>query len=129
MSEKIEPALSAKEWREQEFVDERGNGLSLDDRKNIPDALMMLTNDGIAGFLTNIPATIALANEALQPDDRRKITPQKVRLLREFLAGWLKDHEVAARIGSNSPTKVQREAYRLVTELADALESYLPPEA
>jgi hypothetical protein len=71
---------------------------------------------------------IRLANAALQESDPRKITRRKVEALRGYLAEWDEEMKLAHEQGQH-PRKGQAESHRLVVELADALESYLPAPA
>jgi hypothetical protein len=70
---------------------------------------------------------IRLANAALHDSDPRKFTRPKVDALRGYLAEWEEEMKLARELG-HDPGKGQGETHRLVVELADALESYLPPE-
>ena len=121
-SDIIVPALSESEWHDREFKDERGYGVGLDERINIRSGLTMLTDEGLTGYITNIPGTIALANAALTDDDPRKFTRDTVRALRAAID----------RLEPGQPKAVieHAEAWLRATLVrhAAALESYLPPE-
>lgn len=102
---KIAPALSAEEWRralDNEFV----------------------MQDMAKRFATGREGTtagmIALLNAMMRDDDPRKITRERVDLLRK--AAEMIEIEYDAR---------DNESYEVVTlrAFADALASYLPPEA
>lgn len=94
MSERITPALTPEEWEYAMHEDVR---------------------DGLAYEVTYLwgrsrqAGAIALANAALPDDDPRKITRERVNILRELWAECPYEYQTALR------------------ELADALESYLPP--
>lgn len=87
MSEEIEPALTADDWARE---------------LSVADLHPFLDTEKI----------IAVANAALPDSDPRKITRERIALLRVEL-GWAENAEY-----SNDP-----EARRFL----DALESYLPP--
>ncbi len=72
-------------------------------------------------------AAIALENDALNDEDVRKLTPERVALIR-----WAAERvnaELAARVSSLTVDAARELAdrYSDLVELADALESYLPP--
>lgn len=136
MSETMTPALSAEQWKRTASQDDPVVVSDFDGEVGI-EFCHQLNDDGrgvrlhrddstIALFHSApVRAVIAVANAALVDSDPHKITGQKVALLREYLVEWVKEMQVASAMGS-PPTKQQREAHRLVTELADALSSYLP---
>jgi hypothetical protein len=106
MSEqKIEPALSAKEWRdEMDFA-----GPSSELTRAVGVAVLSRPKDPKSA----LRALIALANHALEDDDPRKITRNLVHGLRQW----------ATRLTLEGNGEEELNA------IADALESYLPPEA
>lgn len=92
MSEKIEPALSPEEWSE---------------------AIRNPIQWGINGDEPHITVQqIAVANAALPSGDPRKITREKVEMMRR--AAWNVPDGYSGNLA--------------LSEFADALESYLPPE-
>ena len=102
MSDPIEPVFDADQWRDIAGFD-RGHG-----DMQMPDEIGRRAWDG------NWAACIALANAAL-PDDDRKITRGHIAALRNAT--------VRDVIGDED-----REQTNILRNLADALESYLPPE-
>lgn len=129
MSEKIEPALSADEWFVPQIarphlycLSEERVGLSFGDGSVAP-------RTGIDVEIEDVPAIIALANAALRDSDRRKITREWINELR-YAADTLKP--IAYLAATPQPTERDRELMDTSTVLsviADALASYLPPEA
>lgn len=100
MTEKIEPALSAEEWAE---------------------VSRMEIEAVAAQFYERPVAVVAFANAALPDSDPRKITRETVNLLREIVAN---EHESAKL---NEPSNIGEAEISGLTQLADALKSYLPP--
>lgn len=104
---KVTPALSAVEWSRFEYGGEArlpiAGGVG---RGKLPGDLRIWTYGSLEMARESLPALIALANHSLHPDDARKITAEKIRVLR-------------AELGTASP---------VVREFVDALEAYLPPE-
>lgn len=103
MTEKIPPALSPEEWAEPANVGyfDWPNGIVDVSSDTPPDRL---------------PAQIiALANAALPDSDARKITREKIKMLRDYAAD-------ITRIGGG------RHGGEL-DHLADELEAYLPPKS
>lgn len=148
MSEKIEPALAAEVWAK--IRQYKNHGLF---------AVIALEggNDTEIGAIASRAtrcgdwdaaerednrkreaAAIAALNDALPDDDPRKITRDKIRLLREtvgeFAVQWQIDLEhleaEVARAATKGGRVRAKEVERVVglVALADALESYLPPE-
>lgn len=129
MSERIEPALTPKQWEIRAVrlpTDDayasvygfrvegaEGHGLRLEvDVFNAEHPDEMASHEIPSNAL---PALIALANAALPDSDPRKITREKIALLRiEHISEC--DGDVC-----EYPT-------RELAAFADALESYLPPE-
>jgi hypothetical protein len=126
MGEKIEPAMTPKEWNEPEI--DVGCGLvwlGLDaspsratgdtEAMEMGPPYLVATWNSVNDeqTLTRLPAIIALANAALPDDDPRKVTHETVRALRS--AGWALD-------GAHQTDHGDR-----VRRVADVLESYLPP--
>lgn len=121
MSDKVEPALSAEEWRLRAFWRSK----HMVDEDTLDGGLTVRVNAGGGnpgrGIGTipveEIPALIALANDAIPDSDRRKITREKIRLLRDraFIAKRVND-------------ATSKEADAELMALADALESYLQTE-
>ena len=112
MSDRIEPALTPEEWRTAKLwlagkmIGGKVRGSVVLD---LPDK--------------HTPAALALANAALPDTDPRKITREWVADIRERaddLAG-----EIAEWVGDSPRTEAQIARLR---RIADALESYLPPE-
>ena len=122
----ILPALSAEEWAKREI------------RRSDADVTVWARIEPVVGLqvefvyggsygakdVANIAAIIALANAAMNDEDPRKFTRATVdalRLLLDFchekhvgFGGWYEEHAAAL------PP---------VDDLADAIESYLPPSA
>lgn len=98
MSEKIEPALSEEEWEDVLRI------VSV----HGPDGLALAVGyeDCIGPNEEARAYSIAINNAALPDDDRRKITREMVNDLR----------------------RIDSEEYPPLSRIADALESYLPPE-
>jgi hypothetical protein len=105
MSEKVEPALTPEQWRQ------RGTDVAY------------LAHDGVWIYPgspevlvsgRDIPALVALANAALPHGHPGKLTRTHVNWLRE-------EADVLKRNGAGAGAL-------MATEIADALESYLPPE-
>lgn len=101
MSEKIEPALSADEWAEVEEL-----------RDPLATACTILVDLIVAGGEN--AAAIALGNHLLSDDDPRKITREKIALLRAIV------ENDAFTQGDQAPAGPEM-------TFLDALESYLPP--
>lgn len=134
MSDKIESALTAEEWKERRVrfvglpelvLHDDGDGMEL----------VVYAGDCIWEKLKfnqapaiDLPSLIALANAALPDSDPRKITREDVEVLRSAAEDlehaceygrwcrWCIDHS----LGLANRVRLKR--------LADALESYLPPE-
>lgn len=118
--EKIEPALTPHEWE---------------------DALDPDVRDGLAHEKSYLwgrarpHAAIAILNAALPDSDPRKITRETVKMLRA-LAVWQRSLTPAVThiaIASGERTKGEMRAFTGtaaadINQIADALESYLPPE-
>jgi hypothetical protein len=116
MSDQIEPALDEHEWRNWTtgIVEPCG----------IPFAIGAAC-DAIAYSLDRNPAKlIALANAALPDDDPRKITRDRIKLMRDAGGSILSAHAeycVGEECGCHDDM-------RALDAFAVALESYLPPE-
>jgi hypothetical protein len=123
MSERIAPALTPDEWAAKEtrtpdhvrvalLVDEDGTFLEVGDGRSSADT-WLIASEGM-------PQTIALANAALPDSDPRKITRARVDALRE----------VAREIDAENKGMITQCGWAddFLNGLADALESYLPPE-
>jgi hypothetical protein len=104
MPEKIEPALSAKEWAH--FMERHRDYGEV----GVPQMYIFEGYYGAQG--------VAVHNAMLDDSDTRKITREKILLVRSAIV-----HEPYA--GSSSPNPEGTAALRA---FADALESYLPPE-
>lgn len=82
----------------------------------------------------DLAALIALANAALHDEDPRKFTRERITALR-FAAEIVSEHiETIGVIGAGNAGVDQRfaaesETHSQLLELADVIESYLPPEA
>jgi hypothetical protein len=113
MSEKIEPALSAEEWKAGRFGDQS----QFVEISGVGD-LDVANEDRYSGQVVDAVKVIALANAALPDSDPRKITREKILLVRSAIV-----HEPYA--GSSSPNP---DGAAALQAFADALESYLPPE-
>lgn len=122
MTQPIEPALSPDEW------------------ENPADVGYFDWDSGIVDVSADafrpakLPAKlIALANAALPDSDPRKITRETVRRL-SALAGHLENvNDMSQEIGDGYAPDVWQSAemeqgITLLRAIADALESYLPPE-
>jgi hypothetical protein len=108
--EQVEPALSAEEWHEYEIRNADGSTLGVGRMPGtIAVTIKELSPDGEDVFPA--PAVIALANDALHPDDPRKITRE-----------WITD---LRRISASHP---EHGDFTELLTIAAALESYLPPE-
>lgn len=122
MSDAISPALTAEEWAHREFV----RGVPRREHQIFgyvgeEDGLLHLGWDAEPLHpvtVNSIPAVLALANAALEDDDKRKITREWVAELRELVT--------LLRDGSDIPRLAERTA--VLSDAADALASYLPPE-
>lgn len=116
MSEqKIEPALSAREWGPMPI---RVGTYRLGYRADLSPTNVLVGNGTISiqdsyGEASDAPlaAVIAIANHALSDDDPRKITREWVDALR--------------RVATAFPLLGE---FREISAMADALLSYLPPE-
>lgn len=122
MSEKIKPALTEQEWRDGrvQFVGlpelvfhDDGDGMEFVVRA--PDGTISEKLKFSLAPDVDLPALIALANASLPDSDPRKITREWVRELR----GVAEDYEYRG---------LDPNPYDTLRGIADALESYLPPE-
>lgn len=140
MNERIEPALTPDEWfrRSVQRGDEREPGAL---RAYIdPQTEWLCLGNTIASLAVSarptadrVHAIIALANAALLDDDPRKITRAMVtEIIRSAqqmadVAKWFEQGRVkSSDPGADVADARKRESSLLA--LADALESYLPPE-
>lgn len=122
MTDKIEPALSAEEWKKarDEGATHHDECFWLDNRFSVSASLydgeliIATENGNSVGSIDRPAALIALANAALPDSDRRKITREKIAVIRQCAF-------------DNLPYLAGAVAKAMV-EFADALESYLPPE-
>jgi hypothetical protein len=130
MSERIEPALTREEWATRtalrpeqihaihaEHMRMRAHASALTLTGSYSDETGETYDCNDVGIdIPGIPALIALANAVLPDTDPRKITRHHVWIIRNL----------AGHVDTQHPGGIQfkREAERL----ADALESYLPPE-
>jgi hypothetical protein len=110
MTERIEPALTAEEWASIQA----GNGIPYMTRCSVVDDLRGL-DDG------DMPAAIAYANHLLPDSDPRKITRRWVERLERY-AQELSDE------ADQSEDEETIEWAEAVSQMAEALDSYLPPE-
>lgn len=123
MSDRIEPALDAEEWESK--VARRGAGYPSfiampEPGLTVVGAASAYEHEQSVEVVTGaIPALIALANAALPDDDPRKITRSTVNELRAVAAQL--PTMGAGPNGEDIPDPD-------LSHLADALESYLPPE-
>jgi hypothetical protein len=102
-SDRIEPALSASDWAFPRVT------LAVDGGSPYE----MLGPEDFARNATDLPALIALANAALPDSDLRKI--------RHHWISWLREEaDILKRGGAGAGALI-------AAEIADALESYLPP--
>lgn len=123
ITDKLEPALSAEEWRQRErhFTVREFEG-----------TVYFLTDAGgynVEAFVSGVAdltATIALTNAALPDSERRKITREKIAHLRELVE--LANVDDAGPRGESWQSDELLSARTAVAEFADALASYLPPE-
>lgn len=129
MSDRIEPALDAEEWESK--VARRGAGYPsfiamLEPGLTVVGAASAYEHEQSVEVVTGaLPALIALANAALPDTDPRKITREKVELIRDGV------QQIAAAVDDMRPSTEKADARALSVALgafADALESYLPPE-
>lgn len=102
MTDRLDPALSAEEWRE--FQRDLQHGLEIG-----------LLPDGVGYEVAHCAYYIAVNNAALPDTDPRKITREWVTFLREQAVGAFSSDYRGADAAE-------------FTAMADALESYLPPE-
>jgi hypothetical protein len=126
MSGKIEPALTAGQWgpmppRVANYTLSNGAIVHLGPRE-----IGIQDNWGEAAAAP-LAAVIALANHALPDSDPRKITRTQINALR-FAAVALREKGEKMLAAGISPGIEDEQAFT-VDKLADALESYLPPEA
>jgi hypothetical protein len=115
MTDKIEPALSAEDWKYPiaEITVDHGSA-----RETLKPA-------DFARNVKELPILIALANAALPSSDPRKFTREWVSTLRTVADAL----EVLAKESEAPAVGVERfMAASYLREQADALESYLPPE-
>jgi hypothetical protein len=129
MSEKIKPALTPEEWQEYSGRSPDGEYPNSGSGGYLRGSLVFVwIRDGISidsstGYDVErgtvppelLPMIIALANASLPHGDDRKITRTWVNWLRE-------EADVLKRNGAGAGAL-------MATEIADALESYLPPQA
>lgn len=122
---KIEPALTEKQWgpmppRIGTFVlgepDDRFGA-----QVSISPSEITIQDDWGESADAPPAAVIALANHALPDDDPRKITREWVEALR----AEAKRGQYAERVGDNAGFSAIDPA--LASQIANALESYLPP--
>jgi hypothetical protein len=131
MSDRIEPALTLEEWA-------NADGPTYDR----PYCMIFPADAASGGIVVSVgserawvapqdlPPAIALANAALPDDDPRKITHDMVAAIRD-VADTLDRVCGAKMIGSVQVHGPAGSAYLLRDDfgaIADALESYLPPE-
>lgn len=120
--EKIEPALTAEEWAKKASGDFSIDGTQLwgQDEQRWGNCWI------------DAAKAIALANAALSDSDPRKITREWVRLLTK-INGAADQFDAAAdgcdEAGEQRDAVAWRKDADLARSIADALESYLPPEA
>jgi hypothetical protein len=119
MTDRIEPALTAEEWKQRivGYLEDYEDGVPY-----VKDGEFGVGGDTYFGTVNPVQA-IALANAALPDDDPRKITREwviDIRDIADSLAG-----EIAEWVGDSPRTEAQIARLR---GYADALESYLPPE-
>lgn len=133
MAEKIKPVLTAKDWSfraSSEQTSLGATGVRLDTFG--PDDVVLTLDrfdgeEGVSAPVSLIPAVIALANAALPDSDPRKITRERIALIRELAElAWLraKSFKVAEPFATRNADRAKDD----VLQFADALESYLPPE-
>lgn len=115
---KIEPALTAEEWRDA-LLDEEGEPSKLPS----PGLVYELSYLGWVPTERRTAAAISILNAALPDSDPRKITPEMVFCLREVVANFRAAYETAGGINP----QIAAQYAPAVEQLADALESYLPP--
>jgi hypothetical protein len=115
---RIDPALTAEEWATVPWADRvtffacvEGTGLTIADGSPTPRVGIHVERDDLS-------ALIALANAALPDSDPRKIRREWMRELRERAL----DHPIGV---DNKSADIPDP---ILTEIAAALESYLPPE-
>ena len=112
----MKPAVTREQWAQ--FFGEGGyTTVAYNDVQRNHDGTFIVfpEGEGAMFFPDELPGLIALANAALPDDDPRKFR-------REHIAA-LRDATVRDVIGDED-----REQTNILRNLADALESYLPPE-
>lgn len=129
MSEKIEPALSAEEWAEERFaptsdlqivIHNDGDGIEF---VIYPDDEARFQRKGLLSkhkleFADDLAGVIAVLNAGYPDSDPRKITRFHVVLLRN----------AAERLrGTDGEPEEIEQVKAYLEDLANALESYLPP--
>ena len=114
MTDRIEPALTAEEWRSPpQFDDASGVTIEATD-----DGLIVVSDTG-DGYIVDAFKVMALANHALPADDSRKITRADVEVLKRASVIYrVSDWESATN--DDATKKVQR--------IAAKLAALLPPE-
>jgi hypothetical protein len=124
MTDKIEPALSAKRWELLRATKNHGQFAIItleggNDQEigafdaDVADTIEAEDVGRQRDDAKRNAAAIAALNDELPDDDRRKITREKIELLRG--AVWLTEMDTAEQVAAN-------------VRFLDALESYLPPE-
>lgn len=118
MSDKIEPALTPDEWREiRKAATEAGT-----------DSLSLIYDDAIGPTDATRAYCIAINNFALPDSDPRRITREWVNGLRARAANSRDSYRHGQDLMNTRIMEDARRAYELFDAIADALESYLPPE-
>lgn len=121
----IEPVLTPDEWERRAF----GEGPPFGDQARLgdPDRHRLFVADDLNSFDgEEIHKLIALANAALPDYDSRKITRTLVNALRFGAKALRAQGDRLIEVGiSNGIQLCQAES---IEKVADALESYLPPE-
>jgi hypothetical protein len=123
MSEKIEPALSAEEWEAIASPENVSGCFDLDYDARIEDDADIRYEERHKN-LTGA-AIIAVMNNRLSDDDPRKMDLSWVLAIRSCAM----DVEAAyENPGPSYQNPEARERLTLLNQIAEALESYLPPE-
>ena len=129
MTQDIEPALSASEWKDQRALRPEGTAVWPISYNREHPGLHVPVTAAVSFHVSKPPAlvaVIAIANAALPDSDPRKITRDMVTLLRRIAYT-----EVAEEDGEgsyDSANLFEGKEMDALMELADALASYLPPE-
>lgn len=121
----IKPALSVDQWSKREYERSGENGVSLGLGTGVN-----VVAPGAIDDPADVIALIALANAALPVQDPRKFTREHVRLLRgaaELIGGSERGFATDGADRATAEMVAERVVYSQLLDLADVIESYLPP--